>query len=68
MESQTATSPPDPYLTVGEVAALLDVSPETVRNIERRGELTSIRTGANRVRLFARTDVQALATQRKGGE
>ncbi len=39
------------YLTVGEVAALLKLNQQTVRNWIDRGDLPAVRVGARRVRV-----------------
>lgn len=46
-----------------DVAKLLDVTPATVRLMERRGTLTAERTMSG-VRLFDRADVERLAKER----
>lgn len=40
-----------PFLTVADVAELLKVNPQTVRNWIDRGELPAVRVGARRVRV-----------------
>lgn len=55
-----------PLLT-GEVARALNVSPETIRLWERKGVLKALRTGSG-VRLFDRSEVEALRCRRKPGE
>ena len=57
------------YLTVSDVARVLDLSSESVRQYERTGKLVAIRTVGG-VRLFKQTDVEAFkqklaATRRK---
>lgn len=42
---------PDEFLTVAEVAELLKVNQQTVRNWVDRGELDAVRVGARRVRV-----------------
>jgi excisionase family DNA binding protein len=39
---------PDEFLTVDEVAQLLRLNPQTVRNMIDRGELPAVRVGARR--------------------
>jgi excisionase family DNA binding protein len=39
------------FLTVDEVAALLKLNPQTVRNMIDRGELPAVRVGSRRVRI-----------------
>jgi excisionase family DNA binding protein len=41
----------DEFLTVAEIAELLKVNPQTVRNWIDRGELPAVRVGARRVRV-----------------
>ena len=41
----------DPFLTVDEVAAMLRINPQTVRNTIERGELAAVRVGPRRVRV-----------------
>ena len=41
----------DEFLTVDEVAALLKVNPQTVRNTIDRGDLPAVRFGSRRVRV-----------------
>ncbi len=48
-------------LLVGEAAALLGVSPATVRNWEPAGRLTGERVGAGRDRRYRREEVERLA-------
>lgn len=42
---------PDSFLTVAEVAELLKLNPQTVRNWIDRGELPAVRLGQRRVRI-----------------
>lgn len=46
-------------LRVGEAAALLEVSVETVRRWDKRGYLTAVRTPSGQ-RRFRRSDLEAL--------
>ena len=46
-----------------EAARILDVTPATVRDMERRGELAAERTSSG-VRLFDEGEVRRLATER----
>jgi DNA (cytosine-5)-methyltransferase 1 len=48
------------YLTVGEAADLLGVSPGTLRNWDRTGKLKPHRHPVNRYRLYRREDLEAL--------
>ncbi len=48
------------YLRVGEAAELLGVSPGTVRNWARNGDLREHRHPVNDYRLFDRRDLDAL--------
>jgi excisionase family DNA binding protein len=53
-----ASTDPDEYLTVAEVAGILKLNQQTVRNWIDRGELPALRVG-RRVRIL-RTDFDAL--------
>jgi excisionase family DNA binding protein len=53
---------PDEFLTVDEVAQLLKLNPQTVRNMIDRGELAAVRVGARRVRI-ERSDLDAFLAQ-----
>jgi excisionase family DNA binding protein len=52
------------FLMVSEAARVLKVAGQTVRDLERRGVLTAIRTPTG-VRLFSSEDVQRLAFERE---
>ena len=54
----TYTDPPE-WLAIGDVARVLDVSVATVRNWERAGKITAIRTPGGQ-RRFKRADVDRL--------
>lgn len=54
-------------LLTGDVARILEVSPDTVRLWERQGRLPALRT-VRGVRLFDRRDVERLATERRAME
>jgi excisionase family DNA binding protein len=57
-----------PYLTAQEVAELLRVNQQTVRNWITRGELTAIRVGGRRVRI-SQEDLEAfLAAKEFSGD
>ena len=51
-------------ITVSEVARVLRVSEQTVRNLERRGILQASRL-SNGTRVFERKDVETLKTHRE---
>ncbi len=51
-------------MLTGEAARILGCSPETVRRLERLGQLTAQRTESG-VRLFDRRDVEHLAQERR---
>ncbi|MDP3792860.1 MAG: MerR family DNA-binding transcriptional regulator [bacterium] len=51
---------PKQYLTVKEVARLLEVTPLTVRNWDTRGKLTAHRHPMNNYRLYKIGDVEEL--------
>jgi excisionase family DNA binding protein len=42
---------PDEFLTVAQIAELLKLNPQTVRNMIDRGELPAVRVGSRRVRV-----------------
>lgn len=50
-----------------DAARILNVSPDTVRRLERTGVLPALKT-AGGVRLFNRTDVERLALERQGSQ
>jgi excisionase family DNA binding protein len=52
-------------ILTAEAAQMIGVTPSTVRAMEKRGQLSALRTGGNvRVRLFDRTMVQRFADRR----
>ena len=53
---------PDEFLTVAEVAAILKLNQQTVRNWITDGELPAVRVGERRVRI-RRTDFERLLDQ-----
>ena len=53
---------PDEFLTVQDVAQLLKLNPQTVRNMIDRGDLPAIRVGARRVRI-ERSDLDAFLAE-----
>jgi excisionase family DNA binding protein len=55
------------YLTVGQAAALLGVTPTTLRNWDRAGKLKARRHPINRYRLYAKSDIERLITEIRGG-
>ena len=59
-----ASTDPDEYLTVAEVARILKLNQQTVRNWIDRGELPALRAG-RRVRIL-RTDFDALVENAGG--
>ncbi len=48
------------YLTIREAASFLGVSPNTLRNWERSGKITTHRHPLNGYRLYKQTDLEAL--------
>ncbi len=50
----------DDYLTIHKAAALLGVSPSTLRNWDRQGKLTARRHPINAYRLYRRDELQQL--------
>ncbi len=54
------------WLTVSDVARQLDLTPDAIRDLERRGQLRAIRTvGRKPVRLFREADVREFAQRRR---
>ena len=51
-------------MAIGEVAKSFGVAVSTVRNWERRGHITAIRTPGGQ-RRFRRTDIEALLTAKE---
>lgn len=56
------------YLTVGEAAERLGVSPSTLRNWDRRGKLKAKRHPVNGYRLYKYADLVALKAKIEGKE
>lgn len=50
------------WLTVADVSRRLNLMPDTVRELERRGRLKAIRTEGG-VRLFRKSDVEQFARE-----
>ena len=50
----------DDYLKIADAAALVGVSPSTLRNWERQGKLKAHRNPHNSYRLYRREDLEAL--------
>jgi excisionase family DNA binding protein len=48
------------YLTLAQVADLLQVHPNTLRNWDKNGTLKAIRIGVRKVRRYKKTDVLKL--------
>lgn len=48
------------YLTVSEAAALLGVTPATLRNWDRSGKLKAVRHPMNGYRLYLQRELEAL--------
>ncbi len=51
---------PKKYLTVKEVARLLGITPLTVRNWDKKGQLIAYRNPVNNYRLYKIEDVEEL--------
>jgi excisionase family DNA binding protein len=45
------------YLTLAQVAELLQVHPNTLRNWDKNGTLKAIRIGVRKVRRYKKTDI-----------
>jgi len=59
----------DQLLSTSDVARFLNISPDMVRYLERRGKLPAQYVGAGRTRIFRLEDVEKLARDRGvGGE
>lgn len=58
------TSAVEEFLTVDEIATMLELNPQTVRSMIDRGELPAIRVGSRRVRVL-RSDLDAFLEERK---
>ncbi len=52
------------YLSTADAARVLDVTPATVRQMERRGKLVAASRTLSGIRLFRRADVERLAKTR----
>ncbi|OGN14733.1 MAG: hypothetical protein A3J47_00945 [Candidatus Yanofskybacteria bacterium RIFCSPHIGHO2_02_FULL_43_22] len=59
---------PKKFLTVGDVARLLGITPLTVRNWDARGKLTAYRNPVNNYRLYKVEDVEILLRQIEGSK
>jgi len=55
------------YLTVGEAAKALGVSPSTLRAWDRAGKLVPARNPMNRYRLYRREDIEGLLARIDAG-
>lgn len=55
--------PADDLLTIGEVAKLFKIHPDTLRNWEKAGKLTPLRVGPRQDRKYRREDIQNLADE-----
>ncbi len=53
----------DDYLKIKDAAALLGVSPSTLRNWEKQKKLKAYRNPVNRYRLYLRKDLEDLLCQ-----
>lgn len=56
----------DDFLTVSQAAALLGVSPSTLRNWDRMGKLKATRHPINAYRLYRRSDLDGLLKSLQG--
>lgn len=54
----------DQLLSTSDAAKILNVSPDMVRYLERRGKLPAQYIGAGRTRVFRLEDVERLARER----
>ena len=55
----------DEYMTVGQAASFLGVSPSTLRNWDRTGKVKAARHPVNGYRLYRRDELQRLMEQIK---
>jgi len=55
--------PSDDLLTIGEVAKLFKIHPDTLRNWEKAGKITPLRVGPRQDRKYRRQDIQTLADE-----
>lgn len=55
----------DEYLTIGQAADFLGVSPSTLRNWDRTGKVKAARHPVNGYRLYRREELQKLIEQVK---
>lgn len=55
--------PSEDLLTIGEVAKLFKIHPDTLRNWEKAGKLTPLRVGPRQDRKYRREDIQTLADE-----
>jgi len=53
----------EPFVTVAEAAALLGVSPATLRNWDKQGKVSARRHPVNKYRMYARHEIDALAAE-----
>jgi excisionase family DNA binding protein len=53
------------FFTVGEVAVMLNVCVETIRNWDKRGRLKSYRHAISNYRLYKKTDIYKLLERKK---
>ncbi|NGX61171.1 MAG: hypothetical protein K940chlam9_00652 [Chlamydiae bacterium] len=56
----------DDYLKIKDAAALVGVSPSTLRNWEKQGKLKAHRNPVNRYRLYKRKDLEAVLIEISG--
>ena len=56
------------FLTVGEAAAQLDVTPATLRNWDKAGKLKAHRHPVNSYRLYRTEDIEAIKNAIRGTE
>lgn len=51
------------YLTLGQVASLLQVHPNTLRNWDKNGTLKAVRIGVKKIRRYKKEDVMKLLNE-----
>lgn len=65
-KSSPKTEPDPEFLTVGEAASRLAVTPATLRNWDKAGKLRAHRHPINQYRLYKADDIKALKNAIRG--
>jgi excisionase family DNA binding protein len=53
------------YLTIMQVAELLQVHPNTLRNWDKNGQLKAVRIGVRKIRRYKKSDILKLLEKEK---